>query len=137
MTPDPPLLCLCRNSFPLSRGGPPNPLKKSSKGLPLKKSSPYLSQGFMVTVFSVVTLTTEGCTFLATSTKAWPRDLAVVSLSFFVRESARSLLLMQKKRPERKKRKEKPIITVFLDISDSLKRRFYQNLSFFHRVVKC
>src|SRR4030042_6080757 len=122
MTPDPPLLCFCRNSFPLSRGDP-KPLKKSSKGLPLKKSSPNLSQGFMVIVFSVVTLTTAGWTFLATSTKAWPRDLAVVNLSVLGSELAR-LLSIQKKRPNSRARKASPKtdrLIIFLYIAHSLK----------------
>src|SRR4030042_6610639 len=126
MTPDPPLLCFCRNSFPLSRGDP-KPLKKSSKGLPLKKSSPNLSQGLMVIVFSVVTLTTAGWTFLATSTKALPRDFAVVIFSLsslvVVRELARSLFI-QKKRPKRRATKARPIpklLAIFLTIVCSLK----------------
>ena len=111
MTPEPPLLCLCLYSFPFSRGEKPKPLKKSSKGLPLKKSSPYRSQGLMVMVFSVVMLTTAGWTFLATSTKALPRDLGVVNFSFsslaLVRELARSLFI-QKKRPKRRPAKARP-----------------------------
>src|SRR5512139_1652433 len=113
MTPDPPLLCLCRYSFPFSRGEKPKPLKKSSKGLPLKKSSPYRSQGLIVIVFSVVTFTTEGWTFLATSTKAWPRDLAVVNLSFLGSESALSLPI-QKKRPNKRKMEERPKTNPFV-----------------------
>src|SRR4030043_338262 len=105
MTPDPPLLCLCRYSFPFSRGSP-NPRKNSSKGLPLKKSSPNLSHGLIVIVFSVVILTTEGWTFFATSTNACPRDLAVVNLSFLGSELALSLYT-QKKRPKRRTMRER------------------------------
>src|SRR4030066_1465041 len=122
MTPDPPLLCLCRYSFPFSRG-PPNPRKNSSKGLPLKKSSPNLSHGLIVIVFSVVILTTEGWTFFATSTNACPRDLAVVNLSFLGSELALSLSI-QKKRPDRRTVNESPkinLLTVFLLIAYSSK----------------
>src|SRR4030042_6688206 len=95
MTPDPPFLCLYTLSS--SRGGEPKPLKKSSKGLPLKKSPPNRSQGLVVTVFSVVMLTTEGWTSFATSTKAWPKDLIVVSSSCLGNELARSLFMKKKK----------------------------------------
>jgi hypothetical protein len=77
----------------------------------------------MVIVFSVVTLTTAGWTFLATSTKAWPRDLAVVNLSLLGSELAR-LLSIQKKRPKRRARKATPKtdrLTIFLYIVRSFK----------------
>jgi hypothetical protein len=53
-------------------------LKKSSKGVPLKKSFPKLSPGEIVTVLSERMDTTEGRTFFDTSTKAKPRSLAVL-----------------------------------------------------------
>src|SRR4030066_2511561 len=81
----------------------------------------------MVMVFSVVILTPAVCTFLATSTKALPRDFAVVifplSSLVLLRELARSLLI-QKKRPKRRTTKARPIpklLAIFLTIVCSLK----------------
>src|SRR4030042_1800589 len=75
MTPEPSPICF------RFEGGPPCPLKKSSKGVPLKKSSP--TPGPIVTVRSDRMETTEGFTLFATSTKPFLQSFAVVFWAAF------------------------------------------------------
>jgi len=107
ITPEPPLLCFLPIFFSFPRGEKPNPLKNSSKGLPLKKSSPNLSQGFIVTVFSVVILTTAGLNLSCNFHKGLAEGSSGDQLVFFslfspfvlVSELALSLSI-QKKSPK-------------------------------------
>jgi hypothetical protein len=101
-------------------------LKKSSKGVPLKKSSPKPSVDGPVTVLSDRIETTEGWTFLATSTNALPKSLAVATAREDVSVDAQPQtgIIMTKVDMDKKTQNLLDHLSIFIPVT-SLANRLY------------